>query len=395
MKLIFISNTCDHVVRPLCDGLYDHFKNDFIFIETAVLDWSRAGIGAVEERPYIRKCVNDPITAQTLCNKADVVIFASADLKYIANRIKNNLFTIYYSERLFKKGFYRFFNPKTFLCVYKRFIAPSKNSNFYLLCASSYAAYDFNRIRAFNDHMYKWGYQIALQEKNVDELLGNKPKDGLQFIWAGRLVKLKHCDLAIRVIRRLRDEGYPARMTVIGSGDQEEKLKRLTNGLLLSEAVIFKGTCPIEKTRQEMDKANIFLFTSDEREGWGATLNECMNSACVCIANNAAGATNYLIEHNVDGCIYTDNTVDGIYPFVKQAIGSRSERERLAKNAYRKMSEVWNPQYSIERFIVLLDRLLKYGICDEYAEGPCSKALPYSARHYRAINEAHCSKGED
>lgn len=387
MKLIFVSNTCDHVVRPLCDGLYEHYKDDFRFIETTALDKSRAGIGAVEERPYIQKYSLDPELAQKWCDEADAVIFASADLKFIANRIKNNLFTVYYSERLFKKGFYRFFNPKTYLGVYKRFIAPSRNSNFYLLCASSYAAYDFHRVNAFRGRMYKWGYQVAIQEKNIDELLEKKPEDGLSFIWVGRLVKLKHCDLAIQVIKRLRDEGYDARMTVIGFGEEEENLKRLTRELKLSDSVVFKGTCPIDVTRSEMDKANIFMFTSDMREGWGATLNECMNSACVCIANNAAGATNFLLDNNKDGYIYEENTVDSIYSYVKKAIESKEERERIARNAYQKMSELWNPALSCQRFITMLEELRERGECDKFTSGPCSKALPYSPKQYREAED--------
>ena len=44
MKVVYIANTCEHVVRPLCDGLYSEYGEDFIFIETMELDKNRAGI---------------------------------------------------------------------------------------------------------------------------------------------------------------------------------------------------------------------------------------------------------------------------------------------------------------------------------------------------------------
>ena len=106
MKIVYIANTCEHVVRPMCDGLYKELGNDFIFIETMELDSARNGIGSLENRPYIFNAIGREAEAKKLCDDAEVVIFAGVPLFYIENRIKNNKPTIYYSERLFKKGFY-------------------------------------------------------------------------------------------------------------------------------------------------------------------------------------------------------------------------------------------------------------------------------------------------
>ena len=311
------------------------------------------------------------------------MIFGGAPIDYIFERIKNNKPTIYYSERMFKKGYYRFLNPITMRRVYKRFIAPSKNSNFYVLCASSYAALDFYRVGAFRNKMYKWGYQIKVNEKDIDRLILEKSKDGLEFIWVGRLVSLKHCDDAIRVIKRLKDDGYSPRMTIIGSGEEESNLKNLVKTLKIEECVLFKGTCKIDETRAEMDKANIFMFTSDFREGWGATLNECMNSACACVASHAAGATNFLIEDSVDGFVYKNGDVDELYTKVKYLVDNKSVRENMARRAYKKISEEWNPAISYKRLICLINQLLENGKCNLYETGPCSKALPLKENWYK------------
>ena len=383
MKVVYIANTCEHVVRPLCDGLYSEYGENFIFIETMDLDKNRAGIGCLETRPYIFNAIGKEDEAKKLCDDADVVIFGGVSLDYIQGRIATNKLTIYYSERLFKKGFYRYFNPKTMLTVQKRFVKPSKNSNFHLLCASSFACLDFNRIGAFRNKMYKWGYQIEIREHNIDELMEAKPQDGLEFVWVGRLVALKHCDDAIRLIERLKREGYAPRLTIIGSGEEEQKLKALVAKLEVGDCVRFKGTCKIDETRAEMDKANIFIFNSDFGEGWGATLNECMNSACACVANHAAGSTNFLIEDKVDGLIYKNGDVETLYKKVKFLVDNKTERERIARRAYDKMSNVWNPAKSYKRMITLIDALLKTGDCGLYQDGPCSKASPIKENWYR------------
>ena len=59
-----------------------------------------------------------------------------------------------------------------------------------------------------------------------------------------------------------------------------------------------------------MEKSSIYLFTSNFDEGWGAVLNESMNSACAVISSHAAGATPFLISHNINGLLYTSGDVD-------------------------------------------------------------------------------------
>ncbi len=383
MKVVFVSNTCEHVVRPLCDGLYSEYGSDFVFIQTAQLDKNRGGIGSLEAREYIFDACGNENEAYRLCIEADAVIFGSAPYEYIANRIKQNKLTIYYSERLFKKGFYRYFNPITAFKVNKRFKNPSKKSNVHLLCASSFASYDFNRIGAFKNKAYKWGYQIEVFEKDVKRLMENKAQDGLNFIWVGRLVALKHCDHAIMVVKRLKDEGYSPKMTIIGSGVEEENLKALVKKEGLEENIIFKGTLKINETRSEMDKANVFMFTSDKGEGWGATLNECMNSACVCVASHLAGSTNFLIEDNVDGMIYRSGNVDQLYEKVKIIVDNKKLRETIAVNAYNKIFNLWNPSKSYKRMVKLIEELHKNGDCTTYKDGPCSKAYPLNENWYK------------
>ncbi len=383
MKVVFIGNSCEHVVRPLCDYLYEKYGDQFLFIETEGLNASRTGIGSQAKRPYIFSAMQSPKEAKEFCANAEAVIFGAAPLEHIEQRIKENKLTLYYSERLFKKNILRYCNPITYSHVKKRFINPSKNSNFHLLCASSFAALDFYRVKAFRNRMYKWGYQVEIFEKDIDSLMRCKPQDGLSFIWVGRLIKLKHCDHAIKVVSKLIKDGYPVRLTIIGSGPEEKKLKRLVIKLGLQENVIFKGVCPIEETRAEMDKSNVFLFTSDFKEGWGATLNECMNSGCACVASHVAGSTYFLAKDGVDSLIYPSGSIKDLYEKTLTLIQNKQLREQLGRKAYEKMYTLWNPKFSGERMVVLIETLLKQKDCYMYNEGPCSKAEIIKHRWYK------------
>lgn len=383
MKVVFLANACEHVIRPLCDSLYEEYKEDFLFIQTGSLVSGRVGIGSEEARPYMFYAQGREKEAKEICTMADVVIFGGVSLDYIKPRIKENKLTIYYSERLFKKGFWRYFNPITMKRVRERFVLPSQQTNFHLLCASSFASLDFKRVGAFKNKMYKYGYQIEIIEKDIESLMKNKPQDGLSIIWVGRLVKVKNCDHAIKAVKKLISEGFDVRLTVIGSGSEEDYLKKLAMELDISDHVNFKGTCTIKETRREMDNANIFMFTSGSGEGWGATLNECMNSGCACIASDMAGATNFLVDHGRNGLVYNSGDIGMLYERTAELIRNKSLREEMGINAYKTMCDVWNPVYSGKRVVALIDSLLKTGDCNLFEDGPCSKAEVITAKWFK------------
>ena len=83
-------------------------------------------------------------------------------------------------------------------------------------------------------------------------------------------------------------------MTFIGGGECEEELKKYTEQNRLEERVSFTGFLKPEEVRAYMDDADIYLFTSNFEEGWGAVINEAMNSGCAVIASHAVGAAPYI-----------------------------------------------------------------------------------------------------
>ena len=117
------------------------------------------------------------------------------------------------------------------------------------------------------------------------------------------------------------------------------------------------------------------MFTSDRQEGWGAVLNESMNSGCAVVASHAIGAVPYLMKHNSNGLIYKSGDIDALYQNVKYLLDHPEEQRRLGEAAYRTITEEWNAEIAAERFVNLAQHILdgdKYP--DLYESGPCSKA---------------------
>ena len=132
---------------------------------------------------------------------------------------------------------------------------------------------------------------------------------------------------------------------------------------------------------RSMEGSNIFLFTSDFNEGWGAVLNEAMNSGCAVVASHAIGSVPFLIVHKVNGLIYRNGDLKDISFKVMHLIDNRTEREYLARNAYLSIVELWNGKVAAERLVQLSDGLIQ-GIDVEFNEGPCSRASVISQKYH-------------
>ena len=135
------------------------------------------------------------------------------------------------------------------------------------------------------------------------------------------------------------------------------------------------GAMKPEKVREYMERSEIFLFTSDRNEGWGAVLNEAMNSACAVVASHAIGSVPFLIENGKNGYIYKSEDLDSLYTTVKWMLEHHDERKTISENAYDTLVNEWNAENASKKFLYLAEKILN-GVenPDVYKNGVCSKA---------------------
>lgn len=303
---------------------------------------------------------------------ADLVIFGLADEKLIAERLKRGGMTFRYAERFYKNGIplkHWIRDWATAWLHHGRF----QKYPIYLLCASAYTAADAYRFGNYKDRCYRWGYFPAVRQYELPKLMESKEHRKPVLLWAGRLIDWKHPEDAIAVAEKLKRAGYAFELKLIGSGSMEQQLRQMIEEKGLSDCVLMPGSMKPEEVRAHMEQANVYLFTSDRGEGWGAVLNESMNSGCAVVASHAIGAVPFLIKDGENGRIYRSGDVDILYEKVKALLDDPAEQKRLGEAAYRTIAEVWNAQVAAERLLVLAD-CIKNGKEVPFTDGPCSKA---------------------
>ena len=376
MKIAFVSNYYNHHQKPLADAMYSIVGDGYIFIETEPISTERLDMGwGKDVRPsYILQSYIDEASrknCQQIIDEADVVIYGSAPYRMIEPRLKKGRLTFMYSERPYKAGTPFFKLPVHIIKALKSY---TRFKNLYLLCASAFAPIDYSKKLAFVGKTYKWGYFPAVNKyEDIDEIIADKHSASI--LWAARFIDWKHPEIPVAIAKRLKDEGYDFKLNMIGNGKMEEEIRDLIKQEMVDDCVEMLGSMKPEKVREHMEKSEIFMFTSDRNEGWGAVLNESMNSACAVVANSAIGSVPFLINDGENGYMYKDGDVDDLYNKVKKLLDNADERKRIAKNAYLTMLEEWNAENAAERFVALCERMLSGEYKPFlYGSGVCSKA---------------------
>lgn len=379
MKIVFVSNFLNHHQLPFCSKMYERCGTDFIFIATEKIPDDRIKLGYDDMNniyPFIRRSYdgdNEFRKCIELANNSDVVIIGSAPNIFIDKRMKENKLTFKYSERIFKEGIHKIWHPNILYYLYKNHII-YKRKNLYMLCSSAYTAYDFSLVGVYKNKCYKWGYFPEVIKYNIDDIIKCKNNNNfIDMIWVGRLIKLKHPEKAIKVAYLLNNNDIKVKLHIIGIGPLENKIKKMINKYQLNENVVMVGSLNNKEVRNYMLKANIFLFTSDYNEGWGAVLNEAMNSGCAVVASHAIGSVPFLIKNNINGLIYKNNSLKSLYNCCCKLAKNKKLCSELGKNAYNDLNDTWNAEVASERLINLIN-IIKNNSENVYDNGPCSNA---------------------
>jgi len=381
MKVAFVSNYINHHQIPMSDALYGILGENYRFIQTEPMEAERVNMGwqTREDIPYLRCYYDAKKDCQAWIDECDIVIFGGTDEEsYIQKRLQDGKIIIRYSERIYKEGQWKAISPRGLLKKYKDHVRYRK-APVYLLCAGAYVPSDFHLIGAYPDKMLKWGYFPEFIEQDVDKLINQKPQDTMEIMWAGRWIDWKHPEDMVTLAESLANDSVDFLIHFVGDGELHDTITSQIKEKNLEKYFKFWGYQSPTKVRELMEQSNIYVFTSDYKEGWGAVLNEAMNSGCACVANCAIGAAPYLIRHGENGFLYQNGNTDDMIQLVKNLIQKKELRDNLGKNAYNTIATTWNAQAAANHLYTFMEGLLE-GKEIVPKEGPVAKAKVTAVR---------------
>ena len=378
--ITFVSNYMNHHQLPMSENLYGILGDGYHFIQTEAMEEERIAMGwggEYESLPFMRYYDRQKEECEQLICNSDMVIFGGVDEEaYISKRLESGKPVLRYSERLYKEGQWKAVSPPGLIKKYKDHIQYRK-SPVYLLCSGAYVASDFHLIHAYPDKMFSWGYFPQTKKYQMEELFSKKQHPVMELLWVGRMIDWKHPEHAVLVAEYLKEKKVRFHMTMVGVGELFESVRNQIVEKGLEDEITLAGFTTPAQVREYMEKSNIFLFTSDFKEGWGAVLNEAMNSGCACVAGSGIGAVPYLIKDGKNGLVYKNGKLRQLCSLTLSLVENRALQQELGVQAYETMTSVWNEEYAAKKLVETCQELLLGRVVFQ-TDGPLSKAIPIS-----------------
>lgn len=383
--LVFFSNYLNHHQVSVADELYHLLGEEFRFVATLRRDEKELKGGEdYSTRPYCLLAAESDEAheeALRLARESDTCVFGACSQEYAVERAKKNPCGLSFEmgERWLKHGWLTIGSPvfRKWVWDYYCFF---RKANFYKLCCGAFVAGDDERLNAYRGRHYKWGYFTSVEVVPAEPTA--PPNKSVRILWCARFLSLKHPELVVQLAAKLKKDGYDFTIDMYGDEGQlaphdkvfaRKELEALIDKSGVGDVVSLKGTRPNSEVLEAMRDGDIFLFTSNRLEGWGAVANESMANGCALVASDAIGSTQYLVKPGETGMVFRSGDVDSLYEQVRYLLDYPEERVRIARNGRRLMVELWSPSNAAKSLLQLIDDL-NAGRESSIMEGPCSKA---------------------
>lgn len=373
MTVTFFSSVLNHHQIEFCDEMYKRFGETFKFVSTMEMEEQRKNLKYPEyDRPYkikMYRSEEERNEGNSLFQNSDVVILGVSMPSQLRARLEKGKITFLYRERIFKKSpsAYRYLRSLAyFVKEYWKF----RKSPFYLLAASAYSLKDHKSLGMFSNKTFSWGYFPPSKIYDEENLIEQKGKNKVRIFWAGRFLKWKNPQFVIQVAETLKENDIDFSIDMVGTGEIEDDIKNIVKEKKLQDYIKFHGVLPQEKVREYMERANIYLFTSNREEGFGVVLIEAMNSGCAVVASATAGSTKLLIKNGENGLIYEHDSSQELCEKVLYLAKNKKIAKDIGINAYRTIRDLHNAKIAAERFKDVSDAILNKKNLPQYSQGP-------------------------
>jgi len=158
-------------------------------------------------------------------------------------------------------------------------------------------------------------------------------KDNVRLLYVGMLKQEKGVNYLIEGFKLLIDQGYKARLTIVGDGPEKAKLEQRVMEMQVGNVISFIGYVPLGPQLLEIYKHNDVFILPSISEGTPRVLIEAMANKLLVIATNVGGVP-FTINNNQNGILIEPKSPEQICCAVKEILKNDEKREQIIEEAF-------------------------------------------------------------
>lgn len=180
-----------------------------------------------------------------------------------------------------------------------------------------------------------------------------KDLDGTILISAGRLVSWKGFDVLIEIMPEILKEISDAKLYIIGSGLEEEKLKSKIKNLNLEKHIFLVGQISREELFSYLRTGDVFVLNTDY-EGFSHQILEAMAVGIPIITTNVGGNPEIITDRE-SGFLVEFNNKEQLKRSIIDLCGNKELKNKIISNA-KETVEQFNKERMISETIKILSQ---------------------------------------
>ncbi len=168
------------------------------------------------------------------------------------------------------------------------------------------------------------------------------PFPPLRLVCVGRLIRRKRQADIIEAVDRLNQQGHETILDLVGTGDDEPRLRKRVRERGLEDRVIFSGYVPREKIAEHYRRAHLFVLAS-ENEGMSVSTLEAMACGLPLVVSRTGG-TDELVEEEVNGFTFAPRDRDALAQILWQLVKQPNRLAAMGDAACQKAANFTWPK---------------------------------------------------
>lgn len=245
---------------------------------------------------------------------------------------------------------------------FDHYVYPEKNKNCYQLLFSKKVKY----------HVLSEGMKVDLIQKgivakhiekitpaiNMDLFSANlnaEKTNSLKIVTVARLHWIKGLDYTLEALAIVKQKGIQFHYTIIGEGQEKERLQFLVHQLKLGNEVTFAGKLNPEEVKNELQTAEIYLQYSHQ-EGFCNAVLEAQAMGKICIVSDADGLKENVIDTLTGFVVLKRNPLYLASKIREINELSAIEKAAISKNAMQRVEKDFRIERQIEKFVFFYEK---------------------------------------